>query len=126
MQSRRVLPPPPGALGVAELDVPDAPGERARLLWVVPPVENCVGNCWDDGATWGTCCAGGRRADDPAEGVMLDGGALVREPLLESAGMEVTGADGVAGRVAVGAVERVAEGAAERTAPEELRLSAVI
>jgi hypothetical protein len=38
MQSAKVLPPPPGALGVAEL--PDAPGDRARLLWVVPPVEN--------------------------------------------------------------------------------------
>ena len=45
MQSCKVLPPPPGALGVPWAEVPDAPGDRARLLCAVPPVANWVGSC---------------------------------------------------------------------------------
>ena len=70
---------------------PDCSGlfRRLRTAWAA------VGTA---GRPEGTCCVGGSREEEPVEGITLDGGALVREPPLEPAGMDVTGADGVAGR----------------------------
>ena len=50
MQSLRLFPPPPGALGAASLGLP-LPGDSAKLLAPVePPEENCVCSCGDSGA----------------------------------------------------------------------------
>jgi hypothetical protein len=90
MQSCNVFPPPPGALGAAELD---PPGDRAKLLWVVPPVENCVGSCGEGWATPGTDWLGGSRAEGEVDGVMVVTGARVRVPLLGLPGLVRMGPD---------------------------------
>lgn len=53
MQASNVLPPPPGALGADSLGLELAPGDRASELAVLPPVENCSGNCGESGAIGG-------------------------------------------------------------------------
>lgn len=84
MQSAKVLPPPPGALGVDWLELPEAPGDRARLLPdVTPPVANCVGSCGESGATAGVCWVGGRVDDGPVDGGTVVAGALELPPLPE-------------------------------------------
>jgi hypothetical protein len=86
MQSAKVLPPPPGALGADWLGLPDElPGDRAKLPEpVVPPVENCVGSCGESGAIAGAWGAGDPTMDDglDALGATGDaGGPLVMTPL---------------------------------------------
>ena len=57
MQSLKVLPPPPAALGADSLALP---GDRARLLCfgAPPPLDKAVGCCGDNGAIPGICGAG--------------------------------------------------------------------
>jgi hypothetical protein len=97
MQSAKVLPPPPGALGADWLGLPDeAPGDRAKLLGpVVPPVENCVGSCGESGAIAGAWGAGEPTADGGVDvpGVTgVAGGPLLMTPF----------GDNVPGRVGLG------------------------
>src|SRR3954470_11108367 len=73
MQSAKLLPPPPGALGAVSLGLP---GDRARppdRAGGVPPLENCV-DCWEgSGAIPGACGAGAAKAP----GVEVDGAGSV-------------------------------------------------
>src|SRR4029078_7674053 len=78
MQSARLLPPPPGALGADSLGLPDdAPGDSARPLAPVdPPVANCVGSCGESGAM--ACGWGATEGSDDAalvEGLGIAGAA---------------------------------------------------
>jgi hypothetical protein len=64
MQSFSVLPPPPGALGADSLGLAEEePGDRASVLVVVPPVENCSGSWGESGAMSGTRSIGGAMAE---------------------------------------------------------------
>jgi hypothetical protein len=57
MQSLKVLPPPPSALGAVSLALP---GDKAKVLcFGAPPLEKAVvGCCGDNGAIPGICGAG--------------------------------------------------------------------
>ena len=73
MQSARVLPPPPGALGADSLGLAEElPGDSARPGWATLEVENCVGSCGDSGATGGSSGSGSPIADG---GVAVSAGA---------------------------------------------------
>jgi hypothetical protein len=73
IHAARSLPPPPGALGADSLGL-DEPGDRAILVPVDPPVENCSGSCGKGGAIWGSSCLGGRLSEGPVEGVIVGKG----------------------------------------------------
>jgi hypothetical protein len=106
MQSSKVLPPPPGALGADWLGLPeDAPGDRAMLLAPVPvepPVENCVGSCGEFGAIAGALGKVAGSVDDgPVEGLGVAGaagGPVVMTPLGEVLPERPGLADGVPDR----------------------------
>ena len=87
MQSARVLPPPPGALGLPD----EEPGDSARLLAPVePPVENCVGSDGERGAIAGAWGAGDPTMEGGVEapGVTgAGGGPLLMVPPLDEAGL---------------------------------------
>ena len=94
MQSLKVLPPPPGALGADWLELPeDEPGDRAKLLWAVPPVANWVGSCGERGDTAGICWVGGRVDDGEVDGATLVTGAVVLVLLPRPSGLVVVGTD---------------------------------
>ena len=88
MQSARDLPPPPGWLGAASAGLVDwdvaegVPGDRARVLVVLPPVANCVGSWGDKGATGASSGSG---AASVGEGMVSAG-------TLSGAGNTVTAA----------------------------------
>jgi|SRR6516225_1072750 len=52
IQASRLLPPPPGALGADSLG---EAGDRAKLLFGVPPVANWV-CCWGESGATGAAC----------------------------------------------------------------------
>jgi len=47
MQSSRLLPPPPGELGLDSLGLNEEPGASEEFTPLDPPVANCVGSCGD-------------------------------------------------------------------------------
>lgn len=87
MQSARVLPPPPGALGLSD----EGPGDSARSLAPVePPVENCVGSDGERGAIAGAWGAGDPTMEGGVEapGVTgAGGGPLLMVPPLDEPGL---------------------------------------
>jgi hypothetical protein len=93
MQSFKVSPPPPGALGLSE----EEPGDSARLLWPLPPVENCVGSCGESGAIGGTCCVGGKADDGAVDGVAVVDGARGPAPAPPAVGPLEEGGGGADG-----------------------------
>ena len=97
MQSAKLLPPPPGALGADSLGLLDeAPGDRARLPEpVVPPVENCVGSCGESGAIAGAWGVGEPTTDGGLDVLSVTGaagGPLLMTPLVD----DVPGRTGLA------------------------------
>ena len=90
MQSAKVLPPPPGALGADSLGLADEePGDSARLLapGEPPPVANCVDSCGESGAKAGAWGAGAPIMDCGVEvlGVTGTGGGplVMAAPLVD-------------------------------------------
>ena len=90
MQSAKVLPPPPGALGAYSLGLADEePGDSARLLapGEPPPVANCVDSCGESGANAGAWGAGAPIMDCGVEvlGVTGTGGGplVMAAPLVD-------------------------------------------
>jgi hypothetical protein len=104
MQSAKVLPPPPGALGADSLGLrAEVPGDRAKLPEPVePPVENCVGSCGESGAIVEGCGAGDPTLDDGLDVLGATGeagGPLVMTPLGDDVLGRVGLADGDPDRV---------------------------
>jgi hypothetical protein len=73
MQSSKVLPPPPAALGAASLWLP---GVRANVLCLGrPPLDGVLGDCGGDrGAMLGACGAGVPIADAGGGAAVLGAG----------------------------------------------------
>lgn len=80
MQSARVLPPPPGALGADSLGLLElglaegVPGDSARLLVVDPPVEIAVGSWGESGGIGSSSGRGAAIADGGMEAAGRLGG----------------------------------------------------